>query len=749
MTSVLIASGLLTGGAAFSFTLFFRRGKNLSDKRRSVAAKILSLAFAACFALRLAMTDVFYDTEALVGIFSKGLNFALVVLRAFTQMCVLALILAPWFKFRSVKSIVAYAVPVVYFIDMALFRQNVYAFLGAVSLPTFGFREVQFAVECVLAFSMGMIELANRIRDRDFDFSKKNILQTLALGTFYLIFAAHGSTLFNLFGGRLGSAKDFSPAHIAMLALTVALLIAGFALLRKCSKEFNYFILTSAAVACFMHFWYYYSFPLGFTNLPLHLCHAAVTLMCISFIFKNRAIFAFNYLVNVTGAIFALILPDSDAQLTSELGVHYFNGHILLVVIPILAVALGVFPRSKIKDVGYCIAVFTGYFLVAGILNAWLVNYDPSVNYFFMNGDNLVKYVAFAARWKNNFIWTFNIGELTFKIYYVYWIAMYVGFIILIFLLWWIYEGMYKVADHHYMLHCILAERSQRKKQLKELLNGRPVTEPLNPEGTNMISIKHFSKIYSGSSVKSVDDLSLEIKGGEVYGFLGHNGAGKSTTIKSLVGIQTITSGTIEVCGYDISKQPLEAKLNIGYVSDNHAVYEQLTGREYINYVADLYLVSKEDREKRIDKYVRMFNLVDAIDKEIKGYSHGMKQKIVVIASLIHNPKVWVLDEPLTGLDPASSYQIKECMREHANNGNIVFFSSHVIEVVEKICDKICIIAKGRLVGEWKISELEKQGLNLEELYMKYVYLAASTATDTETVAAGGASDASDAGKAD
>lgn len=169
---------------------------------------------------------------------------------------------------------------------------------------------------------------------------------------------------------------------------------------------------------------------------------------------------------------------------------------------------------------------------------------------------------------------------------------------------------------------------------------------------------------------------------------MGHNGAGKSTTIKSLVGIQTITSGTIEVCGYDISKQPLEAKLNIGYVSDNHAVYEQLTGREYINYVADLYLVSKEDREKRIDKYVRMFNLVDAIDKEIKGYSHGMKQKIVVIASLIHNPKVWVLDEPLTGLDPASSYQIKECMREHANNGNIVFFSSHVIEVVEKSATK-------------------------------------------------------------
>lgn len=732
MTSVLLVSGLSVGGFAFLFTLFFKRGENLSQKKWSVAAKIISVAFAACFALRLAMNDVFYSTEALVGIFSKGLNFVLVAIRALTQMCVVAVMLAPWFRLRSVKNIVAYAVPVVYLINMIMFRENVYAFLGAVELPTFGFREIQFAIECVIAFSFGVAELAKRIREKDFDLSKRNIFITIALGAFYLVFAAHGCTLFNLFGAKLGAVKDFSPTHIVMLALTLIVLVSGYLFLRRQNAEWRYFILTSAAVTCFMNFWYYYQFPLPLTELPLHLCHAAVTLMLISFVFKNRAIFAFNYLVNVTGAIFALLLPDVETQLTSELGVHFFNSHILLIVVPVLAVALGVFPRPKLKDIGYCIAVFSGYFVVVGVLNAWLVNYDPGVNYFFMNGDNLVKYIAFAARWKNDFIWTFSIGELTFKIYYVYWIAMYLGFIVLIFLLWWIYQGMYRVADHHYKLHGLLVEKQQREKELKELLNGRPVSEPLKKEETDMISIKNFSKIYSGSNVKSVDNLSLEIHGGEVYGFLGHNGAGKSTTIKSLVGIQTITSGSIEVCGYDISKQPLEAKLNIGYVSDNHAVYEQLTGREYINYVADLYLVKKEDREKRIEKYVRMFNLVDAIDKEIKGYSHGMKQKIVVIASLIHNPKVWVLDEPLTGLDPASSYQIKECMREHANNGNIVFFSSHVIEVVEKICDKICIIAKGKLVGEWKISELEKQGLTLEELYMKYVYLAASTATDTK-----------------
>ena len=236
-----------------------------------------------------------------------------------------------------------------------------------------------------------------------------------------------------------------------------------------------------------------------------------------------------------------------------------------------------------------------------------------------------------------------------------------------------------------------------------------------------MIKIENFTKQYSGAKEPSVSDFNLIINDGEVFGFIGHNGSGKSTTIKSMVGIQSLTSGSVIIDGYDISKQPLEAKLKIGYVSDNHAVYEKLTGREYVNYVADLYLVSQEDRDVRIAKYVKMFNLEDAFDREIKGYSHGMKQKLVVIASLIHNPKVWILDEPLTGLDPTSAFQIKECMREHANNGNIVFFSSHVIEVVEKICDRICIIQRGKMVGVYDLKELGSQGLTLEQLYMTHV----------------------------
>ena len=250
---------------------------------------------------------------------------------------------------------------------------------------------------------------------------------------------------------------------------------------------------------------------------------------------------------------------------------------------------------------------------------------------------------------------------------------------------------------------------------LKKEMQGRNINEPLHPEGENMIKIEGFSKRYGGSNRYAVKDFNLEVHAGEVFGFIGHNGAGKSTTIKSLVGIQSITEGRMEICGFDIEKHPLQAKLNIGYVSDNHAVYEKLTGREYINYVADLYLVPASEREERIAKYTKMFNLTDAIDREIKGYSHGMKQKIVVIASLIHNPKVWILDEPLTGLDPTSAFQIKECMREHANNGNIVFFSSHVIEVVERICDRIAIISGGKLRRVNTIEEIKAEGLSLEQ----------------------------------
>ncbi|WP_045749975.1 ABC transporter ATP-binding protein [Acholeplasma oculi] len=234
-----------------------------------------------------------------------------------------------------------------------------------------------------------------------------------------------------------------------------------------------------------------------------------------------------------------------------------------------------------------------------------------------------------------------------------------------------------------------------------------------------MIKISNFSKRYGKSNRFAVKNFSLEVGPGEIFGFLGHNGAGKSTTIKSMVGIQSITEGEIMIDGYSIKTQPIEAKLRMGYVSDNHAVYEKLTGREYIYYVSELYKVDKNIRDERFNKLVKELNLEHAIDQEVKSYSHGMKQKLVVIASLIHEPPVWILDEPLTGLDPTSAYQIKESMKEHARKGNIVFFSSHVIEVVEKICTKIAVINQGELIGVYEVEDLKKKGISLETLYMQ------------------------------
>ncbi|MFA5449072.1 MAG: ABC transporter ATP-binding protein [Clostridia bacterium] len=212
-----------------------------------------------------------------------------------------------------------------------------------------------------------------------------------------------------------------------------------------------------------------------------------------------------------------------------------------------------------------------------------------------------------------------------------------------------------------------------------------------------MLEITNLYKKYLNSERFAVEDLSLSLRGGEIFGFLGKNGAGKSTTIKCLTGIYPFNSGSIVICGHDIAKDPIKAKLNMGYVPDDHSVYEKMTGREYVNYIADLYRVSKRERDERFDKFVKQFRLTKAVDSQIKSYSHGMKQKICIIGALIHNPKLWVLDEPMMGLDPQSMVEILKRMREHCADGNTIFFSSHNLDLVAKICDRAAIINDGKL----------------------------------------------------
>ena len=240
-----------------------------------------------------------------------------------------------------------------------------------------------------------------------------------------------------------------------------------------------------------------------------------------------------------------------------------------------------------------------------------------------------------------------------------------------------------------------------------------------------MIEIKNLSKSYNKGSVKAVDDLNLHVKSGEIFGFLGPNGAGKTTTIKMMVGLLTPDSGTVSLAGFDNAKNPLEAKQNIGYVPDNPDVYDRLTGMEYLNFMADIYKVPVEERQERITHLLDMFSLTDAVGDLIKSYSHGMKQKIVLTGALLHHPAVWILDEPMVGLDPKSSHLLKEYMRKHCDNGNTVFFSTHVLEVAERLCDRIGIINKGKLIAMGTMEELRHgdQAGSLENIFLELTEL--------------------------
>ncbi|MBQ9457265.1 MAG: YwaF family protein [Bacilli bacterium] len=521
--------------------------------------------------------------------------------------------------------------------------------------------------------------------------------------------------------------EDFSPSHLTYLSFNILLIIGGYVALRNKDENSKRYFLTALGLSSFFIFFYAHVNNKSWWNFSviptLHLCNLATILITLAYAFKIRPLFYFTFFVNVIGTVFAMTMPDATYYAFGYEGLRFWYNHILVFTAPILGVVLDFFPRPKLKDIGASIIVFTFYFLAAAIANAWVSNYNPTINYFFINDNFYLSKVGWtdSPLRKDPYIWTLNVNGQPWVFYPAYHLLVYFIYIVLMFLLWYLYDTLFLVGDAHKNLRIKKHLMKQGYADLKKMLNGRSLKEPLYEEAKDMIEIKDFTKIYSGSSVPSVDHLSLTIHPGEVYGFLGHNGAGKSTTIKSLVGIQSITSGQIIVNGYDVAKQPVEAKRTIGYVSDNHAVYERLTGREYINYIADLYMVPQAERDERIEKYVKMFHLEDAIDREAKSYSHGMKQKLVVIASLIHDPKVWVLDEPLTGLDPTSSYQIKEVMKEHASRGNIVFFSSHVIEVVEKICTRICIISHGKLMCEYSLDELKEKGMSLEELYLKYV----------------------------
>ena len=230
-----------------------------------------------------------------------------------------------------------------------------------------------------------------------------------------------------------------------------------------------------------------------------------------------------------------------------------------------------------------------------------------------------------------------------------------------------------------------------------------------------MLEIEHLTKVYGEK--KAVDDLSLHILPGEIFGFIGHNGAGKSTTIRSAVGILSFEEGTVKICGRNIREDPVGCKRDLAYIPDNPDLYEFMSGSGYLNFIADIFAIPTAVRQEKIRKYADVFEMTQDLGKPVAACSHGMKQKLAVIAAFLHDPKLIIMDEPFVGLDPKASHLLKEMMREHCKMGGAIFFSTHVLEVAEKLCDKVAIIRQGKLVREGTMEEVRGDE-SLEEVFL-------------------------------
>ncbi|MCR5542365.1 MAG: ABC transporter ATP-binding protein [Ruminococcus sp.] len=232
-----------------------------------------------------------------------------------------------------------------------------------------------------------------------------------------------------------------------------------------------------------------------------------------------------------------------------------------------------------------------------------------------------------------------------------------------------------------------------------------------------ILEIKGYTKVY-GEGKKAADNVSLTVESGDIYGFIGHNGAGKSTTIRAVVGVLDFTEGDIFIDGHSVKTDSLECKKITAYIPDNPDLYENLTGIQYLDFISDVFGISASDRQKRIKDFADRFEITDSLGDLISSYSHGMKQKLAIISALIHNPKLMVLDEPFVGLDPKAAFTLKQIMHEICEKGTAIFFSTHVLDVAEKLCNKVAIIKQGRLISQGTMEELTRGG-SLEDVFLE------------------------------
>ena len=709
--------------------------KKFKSEKLSLTLKLCAVTLAITMFFRYFLGDDYLqevlNLEVVEGFSSRTQVALSFILYWIFASAVLLVIIYPFFNVvKTARLLSATFAPFVLLISVIFLKNNMLASVGVNDIENYSLRAILLAIETGFAFALSLYAVYDYIINRkksDYKISSKVILCAVfsALGMIVATMPHYAPQLLLNPYDYVMKVDDLNLYHRLFLYPIAIIPISLYLILKDKSFETKRFALIYYAVA---HL-YLYSFNHRFADftsvsgLPFHLCNTALYITPICLIFNSKKVFYFTYFINVLGAFFAMAMPSYSTEgvlegtLITVNTIKFFRPHWQAFFMPLLTVGLGIFPRPRLKEFKYSLVAFGVYYFLMLVLNGWFTNYDPEIDYFFINSDFIAGKLGTWAENLRDLTWSFKIGELSFTYYPIYQVLYFLVYVVLSLGMWFIYELAYEAI-------CGWKDIAIRNKKVKvdELalqvaLNGRKKEEPMDLNSTNKLILKNFTKRYGTSDVYAVKDANLEINGGEVFGFLGPNGAGKSTIIKSIVGIQTITDGEIKVCGYDVDKQPVQAKAQIGFVPDHYALYEKLTAREYVNYIADLYGVSIQDRNDRLSNLIKLFEFEHAIDNPIKTYSHGMKQKVTIMSALIHEPKVWILDEPLTGLDPNSIFQVKECMKNHAKKGNIVFFSSHIIDVVEKICDKIAIIKKGQIQCVKTVKDIEKTS-SLEEFYM-------------------------------
>lgn len=701
----------------------------LGKRRCAVAERVISLLFAALF-----FAGYLFDVDAISTVYNLGDipgvhtvgTVGALLLSWLTVAAGLFLFVYPFFRNKCPWTEVLTVLPLAAFLfDFIFLSDYVALYTGSALAEGVTTRSALIAWSVGVGFGASVYYFATAVKG--FGAYKKKLGRIALALLGILLCTAPNYTLQLLLRPTDYAMKviDLNLWHriyiypIAVIPVALALIVGGK------DTETKRLVLLYYSLAGLWQFMFIQKFPMlwGIShlgNLPFHLCNTALYILPLCIAFKTKKLFYFTYFINVFGAFIAIAMPNYGL---SGLGgsmivagtLRFFRAHYQAFYMPLLCVGLGIFGRPRLKQFIYSLIGFGCYYLLTLVLNSWFSNYTSGVDYFFINSDFVAAKIGTWAERTRDIVWSFKIRELTFTLYPLYQTLYFLGYCILALAMWFLYELAYRSVDgwkdlarrrKKYRLDALALEAARPHK------GGAPMHE-----NKSLLCIENFSKRYGRSDVYAAYRVGLEVNGGEIFGFLGPNGAGKSTIIKSIVGIQPFTEGTISVCGYDVEKQSVQAKRQIGFVPDHYALYEQLTAREYINYIADLYEVPKAERDERLNGYLNIFEMEAAVDKPISTYSHGMKQKVAIMAALIHNPKVWILDEPLTGLDPNSIFQVKECMKRHAAAGNVVFFSSHLIEVVERICDRIAIIRKGQIKCVCDVKNIE-QNTTLEQFYL-------------------------------